>query len=390
MTNTSSSSFSDWEFVYMRNMDIGRISTHTLHSIWATLGIDQSKVACANSVGAFLAEFLVHRDYIDDFVHLLSRITTQKPLDASLSISRDTEYVPINPYAHLLGELEGVPRDALDALRKYARESLTRRWSAVYYAVETSNGVREFVAAEMHRHSLSVLPPPTPQQQQNQNQNQDQRNQQNQRKHLLKSPPICPAAQCAPPSVGEHRGSGLVHSRPPNHALLSHDHLAELIPQPTMHRLIIYADGAYLPDRGTAGIGAFFQNTATRPLSQRLPGHQSCARAEILAMRVALDRMAAELPGRVAGDAGCEIWVCSDSRYAVDGINVYMETWEASGWVTAKGRPIANRSAFLDLREATRRLAKSGYTVFIHHLPAHAGIRGNDIADMLAKAGALL
>ncbi|ORX72681.1 ribonuclease H-like protein, partial [Linderina pennispora] len=151
--------------------------------------------------------------------------------------------------------------------------------------------------------------------------------------------------------------------------------------KPDDRRLIAYADGAYLPDRGSAGIGVYFENAGLAPIAKRLRGHQSNARAEVYALVTALEQMALA----VQDSEGVEIWVCSDSRYAVDGINVHAEAWRQAQWKTAKGRPVANRTAFVLLHQSMARLGSRGHTVFVHHLPAHAGIRGNEIADMLAK-----
>ncbi|KAJ2790694.1 Ribonuclease H1 [Coemansia linderi] len=281
----------EWSFVYMRNVDIGRIPDAELGEIWDSLGIDRLRVACASSIGAFLAEFIVRADYVDRFVALLSSITTPEPLDDSLSISVDKQYCPLTPYTHIIPPSCTIPEPATKALDKYARDALTKRWSAMYYA--------------------ATMP--------------------------------------------------------------------------------IYVDGAYLPDRGTAGIGAYFENANVAPVAERLPGHQSNARAEVYAMVLALERLAIALDkAPEALDRFHEIWVCSDSRYAVDGVNVYMETWEQTNWLTAKGKPIANRNVFRALHKSMQGLSDKGFIVFVHHLPAHAGIPGNEIADILAKAGALL
>ncbi|KAJ2062128.1 hypothetical protein GGI03_004324, partial [Coemansia sp. RSA 2337] len=55
----------EWSFVYMRNVDIGRIPKTALGEIWDSLGVDRRKVACASSIGAFLAEFIVRSDYVE-------------------------------------------------------------------------------------------------------------------------------------------------------------------------------------------------------------------------------------------------------------------------------------------------------------------------------------
>ncbi|KAJ1843721.1 Ribonuclease H1 [Coemansia sp. RSA 2703] len=355
-----------WAFVYMRNVDIGCVSSAQLDEIWESLGIDKNKVACASSIGGFLAEFIVRKDYADQFANTLSLINTPEPLDSSLLIYRDTEYTPLSPYTHLIALLDQqMPTQAQDALSQYSHEALTRRWSALYHS-STDPSVRKFIKRSLECQSLELLPaaqgPTNP------------RNQKTANRDKLKSVAV----------------SDLVHYRTPNQAILSHDHLAEIVPRPSSSRCIAYADGAYLPDRDTAGIGVYFLNPSLPPLSQRLTGYQSNARAEIHAIVLALTKLSAVLQSVESRSSWREIWVCSDSRYAVNGVNVYMETWEQSSWLTNKGRPVANRRAFQMLRKAISQLSDKGFTVFIHHLPAHAGISGNEIADMLAKAGALL
>ncbi|KAJ2735233.1 Ribonuclease H1 [Coemansia sp. BCRC 34962] len=355
----------EWSFVYMRNVDVGRIPDAELGEIWDSLGVDRQRVACASSIGAFLAEFIVRTDYVDRFVALLSSITTPEPLDDSLSISVDQQYCPLTPYTHIIPPSCAMPELAIKALDKYARDALMKRWSVMYYAAKTPS-VAAFIQRELDRHSLKLLPQP--------------------RGSIASEKPAISASN----SPGR-TACNLVHHRPPNHAILSKDHLAELIPRPTHARSIVYVDGAYLPDRGAAGIGAYFENINVAPIAERLPGYQSNARAEVYAMVLALDRLAIALDeAPEALDRFHEIWVCSDSRYAVDGVNVYMETWEQTNWLTAKGRPIANRNVFRALHKSMQRLSDKGFIVFVHHLPAHAGIPGNEIADTLAKAGALL
>ncbi|KAJ2900662.1 hypothetical protein IWW38_000335 [Coemansia aciculifera] len=366
----------EWSFVYMRNVDIGHIPNTALCEIWDSLGVDQHKVASASSIGAFLAEFIVRSDYVERFIALLSSISTSDSLDDSLSISVDRQYSPLAPYTHIIPPECTIPQSATAALDKYARDALTKRWSSMYYAADTPN-VARFILNELDRHSLALLPPDSqPTTTANGIGASEKR----------RTPVHVPVSHS--PS---RTASNLVHHRPPNHAILSKDHLAELIPRPTHSRSIVYVDGAFLPDRGTAGIGAYFENANVAPIAERLPGHQSNARAEVYAMVVALDCLAAtldELPRALVQFH--EIWVCSDSRYAVDGVNVHMEAWEQANWLTAKGKPIANRNVFSSLRQSIQRLSSQGFVVYVHHLPAHAGIPGNEIADILAKAGALL
>ncbi|KAI9501498.1 ribonuclease H-like domain-containing protein [Coemansia spiralis] len=348
----------EWRLVYMRNMDITRIPSASLQNIWKTLQIDYSKIACASSIGPYLAEFIIKSDYAEQFAQTLTAITIPKELDDSLAIVVDPEYSPLKPYAHIKAHQHcSIPRHVIDVLDRYARESLARRWSSMYYTTE-NHSVRRFIHSSIESNDLTLLP---------------------QVPQSTGKQPILEGKAC--------KASDLVHQRTPNQAGLGKDHLAELIPEPSETRLVVYVDGAYLPDRGTAGIGAYFANSQIPVVAERLQGHQSNARAEVYVMVAVLDRI---LEHKATAPSSGEIWLCSDSRYAVDGVNVYMETWEQTNWLTAKGKPVANRNAFQALLAAIKRLERKGYNVFVHHLPAHAGIIGNELADMFAKAGALL
>ncbi|KAJ2773774.1 Ribonuclease H1 [Coemansia nantahalensis] len=354
-----------WEFVYLRNVDIGRVPAAVLDGIWRSMGVDRTRVAHAGAIGAYLAEFVVRSDYRAQFVQLLSSIRAPQPLDDSLMVSEDRAYQPAAPHLRAIPAGCTVPQRAMAALDEYARSSLARRWAEIYHSA-TQPGVRQLICASLAEHSLPA-PPPAP---------ASTRGGRSEGRQALGAP---------------RQGSDIVHARSPNHAILSVQHLAELIPRPCATRVVIYTDGAYLLDRCAAGMGAYFEGTDIPPVAERLPGHQSNARAEICAMTLGLERLAAELlRGRPALGGICEVWACTDSRYVVDGVNIYRETWQSANWLNAKGRRVANRTAFQRLYASIQRLSDRGFNVFVHHLPAHAGIAGNEFADMLAKAGALL
>ncbi|KAJ1777886.1 hypothetical protein LPJ77_002537 [Coemansia sp. RSA 2523] len=342
----------EWQFVYMRNVDIGRVAKRALDNVWNKLGINSTDVACASAVGAYLAEFIVRSTCAKLFVAQMSNICVPGGLDERLAVREDTEYSPMAPYAHVL-ESCTIPEQALQALNANAQNAVVRRWGRLYYATEHA-GVRTLISKTLCAHGLCVPA------------------------HTSHTERTDSARLVQPFDIVRHRA--------PNHAILSADHLAELVPMPTSTRLVIYTDGAYLPEHGTAGIGAYIANSSIRPLAQRLLGRQSAARAEIQAAQMALDHVLRN----PQSNEWREIWICTDSQYVVDAVNVNSETWARANWVSAKGRPIANRREFQLLFAAIQRATTRGHSVFVHHLPAHFDISGNDVADTLAKAGALL
>ncbi|KAJ2748219.1 hypothetical protein H4S06_005026, partial [Coemansia sp. BCRC 34490] len=255
----------EWRFMYMRNMDTRRMAAGALDGIWSELGVDGSSVGGTSSVGAYLTEIIVATEQADALRRRLMQIGGPA-LDRSLRIAEVPEYCALAPHAHL--GAPGLPARAADALARYVREAVARRWSAMYHASRVA-AVRRFVLAQMAAHSLALAEPP------------------------------------AATTGGRRFGpSGLVSRRSDQQGALGDDHLAQLVPQPSAQRIVAYTDGAYLRDRGAAGMGACYAGAAIPPQAQRLPGHQSAARAEIHAMVMALRRVACHLDATQAPARG--------------------------------------------------------------------------------------
>ncbi|KAJ2850302.1 Ribonuclease H1 [Coemansia brasiliensis] len=346
-----------WQFVYIRNVDFSRVHK-AIGRVWDELQIDATKVAYSGSVGEYTEEFIVQCSYVEQFVTKFQTANALNPSttlnSSSHLVAQDSEYSPIAPHLRYLPQAR-VSAQVLNALDQYARESLLRRWSRIYFTAEQP-AVRKLVHESLLAYGLS--PQPT-----------------------------ASTRSCnSPLHYSSTEAVNVARQWAPNHAILSPDHLAELIPKPSSTRLVIYADGAYLHDRKRAGIGVYFENSSIEPLACPLPGHQSAARAEVYAVHMALERL------KMSGAKICEneIWICTDSQYVVDGVNMHRETWQQANWLTAKGKPIANRTVFEMLFSSIKWFSNYGFAVFVHHLPAHAGIAGNEAADVLAKAGALL
>ncbi|KAJ2629024.1 Ribonuclease H1 [Coemansia sp. RSA 1290] len=346
-----------WQFVYIRNVDFNRVHKQVAR-VWDELQIDSTKVAYSGSVGEYTKEFIVQCNYVEQFVTKFQAANTLNPTTALESsshlVARDLDYSPIAPHLRYLPP--AASPQALNALNQYARESLCKRWSRIYFTAEQP-AVRKLVYESLAAYGLS--PQFTE-----------------------------PIRSCTSntPSYACAEAINVVRQWAPNQAILSPDHLAELVPKPSPNRLVIYADGAYLHERKRAGVGVYFENSSIKPLACPLPGHQSAARAEVYAVYMAFVRLRAT---GVQMNFN-EIWVCSDSQYVVDAVNLHRETWQRSNWLTAKGKPVANRTVFELLFDSISDFTNHGFTVFVHHLPGHAGIAGNEAADVLAKAGALL
>ena len=73
--------------------------------------------------------------------------------------------------------------------------------------------------------------------------------------------------------------------------------------------------------------------------------------------------------------------VYSDSSYAINTFTNWMFSWECNGWVKSDGQIPEN----LELVKAYYELYHLGYRINLQKVKGHIGIKGNELADKLAK-----
>lgn len=145
----------------------------------------------------------------------------------------------------------------------------------------------------------------------------------------------------------------------------------------------VYTDGSASLCRGRwgAGCGVWFGDQSDFNISAIPPGRQTNNRAELVAIVLAI-RKAMTLPTEFNS-----LVIFSDSRLCVDGISKWLPLWEADGW-TRNGQRLENVDLWKVIRRVLSTLDQKGISFTIKHVPAHAGVYGNERADRLAKAAA--
>ncbi|KAF3151151.1 hypothetical protein TWF569_004136 [Orbilia oligospora] len=133
--------------------------------------------------------------------------------------------------------------------------------------------------------------------------------------------------------------------------------------------ILICTDGACLNNGGgdtAAGCAFYYRPNEEYETDKNDPGFisfrledtgpsglvslQTSNRAEIHAVIAALNH-------RAWCDEACtRITIATDSQYVVHGITRWVRTWVHKGWVTSKGRLVANRDLWEELLEVLRRL----------------------------------
>jgi ribonuclease HI len=138
----------------------------------------------------------------------------------------------------------------------------------------------------------------------------------------------------------------------------------------------IYTDGSCWPNPSADGSWAFVVYKDGKEIyaaSGRAEGLTTGNRMELTAMLRALMWLG-DRPGRLY----------SDSRYVVDGINLWCPAWIRRGWqrvdkATKKLQPVMNADLWQVMAIARQRQHS------ISWVKGHAGIVGNERADQLAE-----
>ncbi|XP_030346791.1 ribonuclease H1 isoform X2 [Strigops habroptila] len=141
---------------------------------------------------------------------------------------------------------------------------------------------------------------------------------------------------------------------------------------------VVYTDGCCSGNgrsRARAGIGVYWGPGHPLNTSERLPGRQTNQRAEIHAACKAIEQAKSQNIKKLI--------IYTDSKFTINGITSWVDSWKTNGWRTSSGRSVINKEDF-------ERLANLSKDIEIQwmHIPGHAGFQGNEEADRLAREGA--
>ena len=139
-----------------------------------------------------------------------------------------------------------------------------------------------------------------------------------------------------------------------------------------MKQVTIYTDGACSGNPGPGGWGAILEYKGTQ--KELSGGEESTTnnRMELTALIRALEAL----------KEPCDITLCSDSKYVIDGLSKgWAKSWRARGWVKADKKPALNPDLWQTLLELTER-----HTMHYHWVKGHADNPKNNRCDQMAVA----
>ncbi|KAH8297280.1 hypothetical protein KR044_010068 [Drosophila immigrans] len=146
--------------------------------------------------------------------------------------------------------------------------------------------------------------------------------------------------------------------------------------------VIVYTDGSCLGNGradACAGFGVYFGDdhplNAAKPVLGRVTNNVGEIQAAIYAIKTALD-----LGIRKLG-------ISTDSQFLINSITMWVPGWKRRGWRLKNNEPVKNVADFKELDEL---LQNDDIQVKWNYVVAHKGIKGNEMADKLARQGSQL
>jgi ribonuclease HI len=142
--------------------------------------------------------------------------------------------------------------------------------------------------------------------------------------------------------------------------------------------LNIYVDGSYKPHKGSGtcgGVGIYFGDNHPCNLSVTIVSDGAdSGTLEVVAICIAL---------LVTTNIN-KITIYSDSQHAVDPLTSRYTEYASNGWRTKKNTALADKKFFQECTTVIEDRRSKGHKVRIKKVIAHSGVKGNQMADMLA------
>lgn len=135
-------------------------------------------------------------------------------------------------------------------------------------------------------------------------------------------------------------------------------------------KVVMYTDGAC---RGNPGPGGWGVILSYRDRNKKLNGFDPQTTNNRMELTAAIE-------GLRALSRACDIELNTDSKYVLQGISEWIESWKSNGWKTAAKKPVKNVDLWQSLDEQVKK-----HRINWHWVKGHAGIEGNEMADQLAN-----
>ncbi|MEM8843717.1 MAG: ribonuclease HI [Pseudomonadota bacterium] len=132
----------------------------------------------------------------------------------------------------------------------------------------------------------------------------------------------------------------------------------------------IFTDGACRGNPGPGGWGVLLRFNGKEKTLKGSAENTTNNRMELQAAISALESLS----------RSCKIRLTTDSRYVMDGIQIWLPNWKRRGWKTANKKPVKNEDLWRKLDEVA-----SGHEIEWQWVKGHSGHAENELVDQLAN-----
>jgi ribonuclease HI len=144
-----------------------------------------------------------------------------------------------------------------------------------------------------------------------------------------------------------------------------------------MKSVEIFTDGACKGNPGPGGWGALMRVHANGKVHEK---ELSGAEAETTNNRM---EMTGVIRALAALNQPCQVTLCTDSKYVIDGITKWVFGWQKKGWVNSKREPVANEDLWKEML-----LVAKPHKIEWQWVRGHNGHVENERVDKLASDAA--
>jgi ribonuclease HI len=138
-----------------------------------------------------------------------------------------------------------------------------------------------------------------------------------------------------------------------------------------MENIQIYTDGGCRGNPGVGGWGVLLQYNGKQ---KTLKGNSKLTTNNQMELTAIIKALQSLKKNTVAID----LW--TDSKYAIDGINNWIQNWKKNNWKTAAKKDVKNKELWQELDALHEK-----FTINWHWVKGHSGNAGNEIVDSLAN-----
>jgi ribonuclease HI len=150
-------------------------------------------------------------------------------------------------------------------------------------------------------------------------------------------------------------------------------------------KITIYTDGS---SRGNPGKGGWAAIVLTDTEVVELGGNEKVTTNNRMELMGTIEGLK-HVNGQTFGEGATQqmiVEICTDSEYVKKGMTEWIRGWIAKGWKTSTKKDVLNKDLWEQLLHEETRLKHAGVIIEWKYVRGHAGIPGNERADIIATS----